>query len=544
MYKIAIIDDEEEVREGIEDLIQWKDHGFEFLGGFENGNEALEAFENQIPDLVLTDICMPFMDGIELTRHIANKYPFTKVIMLTGYDDFEYSQQAIKLRVYDYLLKPFSSKQLRSVLDKVKLEMDEEYRQKEDLNKLKLQLNQSLPLLKERFLENMVTSYTKIEELTEKLDFFNIRLIGACCVAVVIDVDDFGERSMSQTVTEKELMYFAVYNIVEETMGGDKGGIVFRNRFDKVVVILSSEDKTHVYELAQSLSEETRQCIEKFLKFTVTIGIGDPSSSPQGIVNSFQKAIAALDYRFLLGKNNVITLADLEVNNRTRIEIYPEWEKKLILAIKTGTGKEVNAAIEECIRNLKQSFIPMQRCYFYIHKICLSLVEAVIGFDETIIFEDPLNPLAEMYSFKTLDEIELWLKKICKQAVGVICSQRNNISMSKMVMAESYIKENFSNEMISLNDVCRHVHISPSYFGTVFKAHTGETFIEYVTRIRVEKAMELLKRTDLKTYEIAHETGYKDPHYFSLIFKKKAGVSPTEYREKTRSDPQHEVEED
>ena len=154
-------------------------------------------------------------------------------------------------------------------------------------------------------------------------------------------------------------------------------------------------------------------------------------------------------------------------------------------------------------------------------------------------FVNPINPFAEIYTFKTLDEIELWLKEICKQVIGCISGKRNNISKHKVVVAEDYIIGNYSNETLSVNDVCQHLQMSPSYFGTIFKKHTGETLIEYLTRIRVEKAMELLKYTDLKTYEIADKTGYRDPHYFSLIFKKKVGLSPTEYREKISKELQH-----
>ncbi|MFD0619955.1 response regulator [Paenibacillus sp. GCM10027629] len=536
MYKIAVVDDEELVREGIEELIHWKDHGFIFIGSFENGLEAMEAFEEHIPDVVLTDIYMPFMDGLELTRQIFDKYPYVKVVVLTGYDEFEYVQQAIKLKVYDYLLKPISSSQLRDVLNKVKLDMDEEFRQKEDLNKLKSQLNLSFPLLRERFLESMVTNVLKKEVLNEKLALFNIQLSRSFFMAVVIDIDDFGERSNSFSVIEQELMRFAVCNIVEEIMGEKKGGIVFRSRDDKIVSILSSDDMNSVYALAQALSEETRQCVKKFLKFTVTIGIGSACVSLQEIAVSYQKAISALDYRFLIGKDNVISLSDLEGSDKSPVEISNDWEKKLVLALKTGTAEEVDLVIEDCIRNLKLARIPMQTCLIYIQKIGITLMSTINELGGLELFINPINPFDEIFTFKTLIDIELWLKGICKQLIGCITGKRNNISKNKVILAEDYIMGNYSKETLSVNDVCQHLQMSPSYFGTIFKSHTGETFIEYLTRIRIEKAMELLKYSDFKTYEIANKTGYRDPHYFSLIFKKRTGLSSTEYREKIRSE--------
>lgn len=534
MYKILIVDDEVIVREGIEERIPWGELGFIFVGGYENGRDALEAVHLLKPDVVLSDICMPFMDGLELTRQITYQYPSTKVIILTGYDDFEYAQQAIKYKAYDFLLKPITSSELRKVLEKVKAEMDEETRKKEDLNRLKLQLNQSLPLLKERFLERLVTSYVKNEEIAEKLAYFNIRLIGSNYIALAIDIDDFGERNKYGPGTDYELLRFAVYNIVEEIMEKENRGIVFRNKDEKMIVILSGTHIGNLYELAQILAEETRQCVERYLKFTVTTGIGRSFDSLESINESCKSAISALDYRFLLGKNKVISIADMEGSSAVRADYHTEWEKKLIQGIKTGTGKEINETIENMIQSFKTAFTSMEKCYIHIQKITVSLMNTIseLGGDAEEIFGQQVNPFTDIYKYKTIGEIELWLKNICKRATEYISEKRRDLNKIQVMKAEQYIKENYHSENISLNHVCKHVLMSISYFSLVFKNYTGETFVEYLTRIRVEKGMELLKYTNLKTYEVASKLGYSDSQYFSLIFKKNTGVSPTEYREK------------
>lgn len=273
MYKIMIVDDEAIVRQGIKSSIQWNEHGFELIGDYVNGRDALEAIAIQKPDLVLSDIYMPFMDGLELTRQIQIHYPYIKVIILTGYDNFDYVQQALRLKAFDFIIKPITANELRILLDKVKSVMDEEKEQHEDMSRLQIQLNQSLPLLKERFLENAVTSRIKTEDLKERFQYFQLPWISPDYLVMVIDIDDFGERNDHESEHSIELLRFASYNITKEIVNKENG-IAFRTREELTVVILSGQLEFQLYSLACQLAEEIRYYIDKYLKFTVSVGIG------------------------------------------------------------------------------------------------------------------------------------------------------------------------------------------------------------------------------------------------------------------------------
>lgn len=189
MYKIILVDDEDEVREGIKHKISWSKYGFELVGDFDNGRDALEAIEQHRPDVIITDICMPFMDGLGLARAVMDRYRDMKVIIVTGYEDFEYAKQAITLKVTEYLLKPINAREFAEFLSKMKQDLDEEHLQKANLVKLRMQLNQSLPLLRERFLEQLVTTRMKSEEIENKLSYFHIPLQGQVYLALVIDIE-------------------------------------------------------------------------------------------------------------------------------------------------------------------------------------------------------------------------------------------------------------------------------------------------------------------------------------------------------------------
>ncbi|GIP32511.1 response regulator [Paenibacillus sp. J2TS4] len=422
MYNIMIVDDEKLVRESIKQCIDWKAHGYTFLGDYANGREAIEAIEQQRPDVVLSDICMPYTDGLELCAYIQRNYPSIKVVLLTGYDDFDYAQQALRSKVYDYILKPITASELRQLLHSIKEVMDEEKKRHEDLTLLQVQLNQSLPLLREKFLEHAVTSALPAHELDERLRYFQLPPLHPDYLVLVIDIDDFGERAVGLSSFEQELLRFACFNIVEE-MARPFHGIAFRTREEKIVILLSGNEGKMLYEAAQSLAEGIRESVESYLSFTVTVGVGRCARSTTELPSSYKSACTALVYRLLLGTNQSICIIDME---------------------------------------------------------------------------------------------------------GV---------QGKMLSAVQYIEENYDDEQLSIQKICRHVMMSASYFSSAFKQYTGETFVEYLTRIRVGKAKELLAQTSLRKYEIAYMVGYKDPHYFSALFKKHTGESPTDYRDKRRRSP-------
>jgi two-component system response regulator YesN len=534
MYKLIIVDDEAVVRNGLKTTINWKDHGFELIGDYTNGREAWEAVEQHKPDLVISDICMPFMDGLELSSLIMTNYPYIKVIILTGYDEFEYAQQAVRLKVSDFILKPITAQEMRKQLDKAKLEMDEQMQIREDISKLYNQLNQSLPFLKERFLERMVVSGIGQQELEERFRYFFLPLLMPRYLVMVFDIDDFGERSHQTTnYNDLELLRFAGFNIVEEILIRENG-ILFRTREERMVALISDiSEENLLYEKGFRIAEEARHQIEKFLKFTVTVGIGTSCDTSEQLPDSYRNALSALDYRFLFGKNRVLSLSDIEGMPAVTRKRTDDWDRKIASAVKTGSLQDVDLLIEQLVLDLK-SYIQIEACYLQIKKVVLTLMNTV---QELGVFEENLAAgqrvlFTDIYKIKTLDDIKMHLKEFVGQAITAIAENRNNLTNRQIIRAVSYIEEHYSDEKMSLQDLCRHVLMSTSHFSLVFKQHTGETFIEFLTKTRIEKAKELLLHTTLKFYEIAAKVGYADPNYFSILFKKHTGKTPKEYRDK------------
>ncbi|QAY65065.1 response regulator [Paenibacillus protaetiae] len=533
MYKAIIVDDEAVVRRGLRAAIDWNACGFELLGDYTNGREAWEAVAELKPDLILSDISMPIMDGLELAASVAAHYPYMKMVILTGYDEFEYAQQAIRLKVSDFILKPVTASEMKDLLLKIRSEMDEEAARHEDISRLQSLLRQSFPLLKERFLERLAAAGLSREELKERLAYFELPELSPPYLITAIDIDDFNHDEWARSELDEEMLRLAAIDLAEESVK-HTAALLFRSREEKMVLILSGPCEEHaLYEEAFRIAEDIRHRIERYLKFTVTAGIGQVCLSSEYLPSSYKSALAALDYRFMFGKNRIISIRDIEGKKRTTLPIDWDDDRKLAAAVKAGSLQDVHALIEQLVAGLKSAMLPIEACFLYTQKVVLALLGAIqeLGTADKEISLDQAGLMMKVYQLHTLDEIESWMKETAGSVIQLIADNRNHYITMQIARAVQYIEEHYTLEKLSLQDICRYVHMSTSYFSLVFKKQTGVTFIEYLTRTRIVKAKELLQHSSLKLYEIAGKVGYADPNYFSILFKKHAGVTPREFRD-------------
>ena len=545
MYKLILVDDEEEVRKGISKKIEWEKYGFQIAGEAENGREALEIAEKTIPDVVITDIKMPFMDGLTLSEQLREKFPTTRVVILTGFDEFEYAQKAVKLNVVEYVLKPVSSQDVIDILTRIKSKLDEEFAQKEDIYALREHYRKSLPVLKEKFLASLVTGRVKKDEIQEKTDKYNINLNGKGFIVSAISLDNMRQghnndvnrqessKSMFKLPEDRELLEFAVFNIVEEIIEKHSLGTAFSHNDQIVVISVSGQsERDEIINKTLSALEEIRQSVEKYLKHTITIGVGNPYNNIIHTNNSYHNAISALDYRLAIGNNRIILIEDVEPQSVKRIVFDAQKEHSLITAIKLGTAAELSKAVDDLfeeIINVKAAFKDYQ---VYILELITTIHKAArnSNIDLSGVFGPDYNPFVELYKYNDLQAIKAWIKELCTGVMKSITSSRQNACSQIVHKAMEYIKGNYHESDITVNKVCKYLHISPTYFSAVFKKEVKTTFINYLTQVRMEAAKELLRTSSMKSFEIAEKVGFAEPNYFSYCFKKNFGISPSEYR--------------
>lgn len=539
MYKVLLVDDEALIREAISENIKWEELGYELIGACKDGREAIEVMKDHSPHLLLTDIFMPYVDGIELSRYVYENCPETKVIIISGYDEFEYAKKAVKYQVLEYILKPITAFELSETLLRVRGILEEEENKKNSIKKIRGAYVSNLPLLRGRFLNNLVQGTGFMEDIQEKFEELKITLKGRVYAVALVEGDEFLDFLKNYPDIKNDLALFAIYNITEEIVGDFKCGVTFQNAEDKTVVIFAGENEAELTETIDLVCRKVKQSIYEYLQIETTTCIGRTVSSVNKLNVSFEGARSAIEYRFLLGGNQIFYARDFENNEGNETAESLDVSKitgQIILSIKTNNIEELEQDIKRFMESIREAYVPKNRIIIYIQNLILSIMNAVdsIGVNEESIFEEERNLLNNLYLKKNLKEIEVEVLEFCRNIAGFMSSERDSFCKKQAILAKDYIEKNYANQDISLNSVCNYLAMSTSYFSSVFKNYTGETFIEALTKTRIEKAKNLIENTKMKSYEIAESVGFSDPHYFSITFKKITGKTPTEYAKGNR----------
>lgn len=537
MYKLLLVDDEAEVREGMHYRIDWHAHGFEVIGEAENGRDALDLLERALPDVVVTDISMPILDGIGLASVLHERFPTIKVIFLTGYDEFEYVQQALRLEVQEYILKPVTAKSMGDILDRIKEKLDAEAAQLEDMRQLRTHYKRSLPILKDRFLTALTRRSTDEAIIRQRGHALGIDLDASAWMAVIISPDESTFIGTEFQQDDRELALFAICNVAEELLSRTLKGYVFTN--DEVVMMLlclNEINSEKAYSQVWSVLEAIRMSVSKHLRFHVSIGVSRLSYTLSGVPIAFSQALSALDYRMVYGTNHILYLEDQE-HSVSNVPVYTEEQRhQLRLALKVGDTVGITAVLSDQLQPLMSLRGSLEAIQTYLLSILVPMMqiasELKISAQELFQIDDNWLKLLQL---TTLQEVRQWFLDTAVRMGKRIVLQRQSNSEQLIVEACRIVDTQYMDPELSVSVVANALHISASYFSALFRKEKGETFLNYVIRIRMQMAKEFLIGTNMKTVEIAERVGYPDSHYFSYFFKKNQGVSPKEYRASIRT---------
>ncbi len=533
LYSILLADDEEEVRKGIIRKIDWENLGFQVVGDAENGEEALEKIEQLKPDVVMTDIRMPYMDGLTLAKRIRQKYPSTRILIFSGYDDFEYAQQAIKLNVTEYILKPVNVEELTEILNRVRENLNEEIEQRRNIRRIRESYQNSLPILKELFLNDLVKGNVPEEEVRFKLKEYGVNILGALkWMAAVVSVDAQEKRETDSSLhKERELIPISVKQFMEDSLKQYFRFTIFSSTNDIILIVAIDEFNTQTGFI--DLLEDTCKEAKKILGVTVTVGVGHGTGKLEQIGESYQAAVDALGYKAIVGTGGPIFITDMEPVNRGRLQLGQKDEVLLETQIKFGSPETIGQTIREMVGRMEDTRVHASQYQVYMLSLvnCITRMMQQYDMDLRSIFDEHTGFVKWVEDDRKREEFTRWLIELACRMNEVIGRRRDNTARAVIEEAKKYIKENYRNPDLSVEMICRQLQMSPAYFSTIFRKETGKTCVAYLTDVRLEQAVELLKATSDKTYVIAEKVGYPEQNYFSYVFKKKFGVSPTKYRE-------------
>lgn len=519
--KLLIVDDDAIIRKGLGKSIPWQQNGLEIVGTAPDGEKAWQIIQENKVDIVISDIRMPFLDGLELTELIQKNYPDIRTILLTGYEDFSYAKKAIKLHAYDYLLKPVDKSQLLETVKKAANDI----KRKSQIN---VRLQESLPLLQKKFYENIVKGKLHIESINQQISELKIPMVeglaAAFCLIPDSSVSDLEEYSSQflEDICSENSSYFSIH------------AVAFSYSVDQTIIFLTTADKKkEEWEKELSIiAEKLRNKVQKKLLTTVTIGIGGIYDGIYGLHESYQEANAMANLRHMVGKNRVISSSVYsDIKRKENLEKIHLPNDQLLQHIQLGLVEEALHDIEEVFKELNsREYISLESARMVATELA---IVAFKGRDSNEInFNNYISFLNQLHQKHTLQELLISLRTLIREICQSTFSKPLSQQQQTAHKAIEYIEKNFADENISLTEVAQAVHVSATYLSILLKQETSKTFSEYLLEFRMERAKKLLRTTDYTVASIAEQVGYNNSQYFSMCFKKFTGMTPAQFRSK------------
>lgn len=527
MIKVFITEDESIVREGLRDIVPWEKYGFEFVGDAPDGEIALPLIRKLKPDVLITDIKMPFMDGLALSSIVSRELPDTKIIILSGYSDFEYARQAIALKVDQYLLKPITKAAILKALELTREKIQEEREQKDYLRRFEQDTKKYESFSRRAFFERLVEGSLSVQQIYEEAGRLNLDLNADGYNFVIFTVQSTDESIYSETaaVTLDGLLdYFLRY----------PGYILFRSGLLSYAALIMGDAENLTERTNRALDIIQRRCGSAQEQLNWYAAVGEPTDRLSGLAQCYKDASHVLAYRHLLPQTHVFRAemlhAEAADNGAACLEtLDPGKLDPMVIRnfLQTGTPEEIQAFAQEYLSNLGGA----ERSLLFRHYIMMSLrINAELCLQQLGCQQEDFSGLPQPEVNLPASKMEEYMVSVLTEALRLRDLKSQQESSDILSSAIRYMEKHYTDENLSLNSVAQAINISANYLSALFSQKMGVSFVEYLTQKRMNRAKQLLQRTNMRSSEIAYEVGYRDPRYFSFVFRKTQGCTPRAFR--------------
>lgn len=535
--KVFLVEDEYIVREGIKNNIDWEKNGYDFCGEASDGELAFPMISEKRPDIVITDIRMPFMDGIELSRMIKEEYPEIKIIILSGHEEFEYAKAAIQIGVEEYLLKPINGDELLQVVNRVAQKIKEENESRETLQEG--EGDENFEYAKRQLLSSLIDDNASLSDAMEQGKKIHLNLMAQCYNIMMLKLQRKNkEQGFSQRILE-------LYKTMEDTLKEQDGqSIMFDRAPEGKVILFMGSGEEEIRRNMDVFAGQFREILPEYEDVTYFGSVGVPVMRLRELGESYEAASHGFSYRFLTEPNQIVdnhTVFDQTRNEKKfscsigSVDIQNLDKQKIEIFLKGGEMDEIHFFVEEYMKNTgdagKNSMIFRQYIVMDMFFAASHFLTQITDGREQL--GEPFESPEQMQKIVSdLEATVVYIKELFTKVMQVRDAQTTEHNSDVVENAKKYISENYHDEELTLNTVAHEVNVSPNHLSAMFSQKTGQTFVKYLTDVRMHRAKELLKCTSKRSNEICEEVGYRDPHYFSHLFKKNVGCSPIQYRER------------
>ncbi len=533
MFKVFLVEDEIVVREGIRNNIHWEQYGFIYAGDASDGELALPLIRQIKPDLLITDIKMPFLDGLALIELIRKELPRTKIVIISGYDDFSYAQQAIRMGVEQYLLKPIAKEKMVETLAALYNKMEAEQQQQEFLARFQHEAQEYETFSRRRFFEQIVTGGLSVLEISETAKKMGIDVNAPFYNIVLFSLSNAGyDKSAPESYTDA---LAAVQDEVTRFIVSRPDLLFFRLNITTYAVLLKGGQDDIVLRTSECTKNIHSRCAAAGREVDWHIACGTPVSRLGAIPSCFTEASRILSYRYLCPEEHMLSESSVRhIRKNDCVEANTDnkeiCQERIRNFLSSGAAEEIDRFIDQLMQGAGDEAVSLTLfCRYLTMTVYFAAMEYLdsIGCRTDSFWPSDLRPNDNV---STPEEARHYARQIIGQAIELRDSESKKQQRDLLTQAIGYIDKHYPNESISLDSVAREVNISPNYFSAMFSQEVGQTFVEYLTGKRIGEAKRMLRQTDKRSSEIAFSVGYKDPHYFSFVFKKVSGCTPSEYR--------------
>lgn len=532
MYKVLVVDDEINIRKGLIHIIDWKHFGCEVVGEAMDGVEGLEKIKALKPDIVIADINMPEMDGLEMIDAAKDVVDHTKFIILTGYRDFSYLQEALRIGAFDYILKPSKIEKISAVLKKAVVELKYQNEYASELDRMRERFSKSLPLLREKLLSDYILRRKSLQQQDEDLQV----MYGLNVEEFVLLLFTLEESDDAYTAEQRYLYQFGIMNTVDEILGESYEVEKISLNENQVAMVVQNGSAIDTADLYKKI-ESIHALLKTVFDFFVTVSISTKGYGIKDLGSKMRECEKCMDYQFYLGKDSIIIYDDLEGFYNATDELDVEsLDEEIVKHIKAGDVAQLKNSLSllgDMVKRQGPSIEVEQIKMFY-----SNMIYKVNGIRVSIkaLGSEADSVSKSLYSFyqmvetcSDIYELHEILEEVAVSLTEKVEAYNQNSIHSTLQLAIDFIDENFTDQ-VTLEELAKHAFVSPYYLSRMFKKELGKNFVDYLNEKRIAEAKLRLENISLKTYEVAESVGISDAHYFSRLFKKYTGMTPTDYR--------------
>ncbi|MCD1259886.1 response regulator [Paenibacillus athensensis] len=525
MYKVILVDDDVAVLEFLGKLIPWSRLGFELTGSFTNAIDALKACEGQWPELVITDIGMPGMDGLTLIRMLQERGAQSRFVILSCHDEFQYAQQAVQLGVQDYMLKETLDKtSMIGIVERAKSRVDADFRHKLEVRRLSVEALKSKAALKEKWLRELLSNPVLEESaLLESLGVYGLNAGLGHLIPVVCRIHRF--QAAIERYEKEENLKFVLENAAEELLSGEPD-MMFISYSPQVFVLLHAfrkDLKSNPYDRLAEVCKRMQTAFAKYLKLELSVLVGLAVTSAEGLKRQLPELLEASETFFYAKAPDIhrFTGAAAPVELEDLFTPYPEFAERFNRLL-LGEGGEAEAVVDALMDSFAERKYPPSDVKQFVWKLALDL-QLKLRFRRQFDHEKGQQHITQT---SNISELRDWLLGFMHEAVKQAELIARKSKKTEVIDAQKYVQLNLSRK-ITLEEVAELLHLNASYFSRLYKKETGENFIEYVTRMKMEKARELLGEPGKTVEKVAEQLGYDNKSYFVKLFKQHYGMAPS-----------------